>query len=1197
MRSIIIAIGIIMLTVFSGIAQAFYQLSPTDSTADSEPVGLIVKAGPTFDRTLQRSANGTPADVFQAFGNPAVRSLLPESATKLGKAAPGADHPAARIFVLTYPDTVSLEVMKKTLENEPWVDYVEYDRLMQLHQTPNDAFFTYQWGLQSTGQEVPIVDRISGRENDTIAWVPTIPGNDINFLSVHHYTGPRSPVVVGIIDTGSDLDHEDLQDHLWRNPGEIPDNGVDDDHNGFVDDYYGYDFSGDEYALPNDLIPDPDPTDPMGHGTHVAGIVSGVTDNALGIAGVASDAQIMTMKIFPAAFNSVVTQAIYYAVDNGAQVLNMSFGSPWPSNAVSEAIAYARSRGCLSICSAGNDGVETDNYPAADPNSLAIGAFSYDGAMAWFSTIGDFVDFVAPGEGILSLRADTTDLYADGGEPGVHIIEDTYYLASGTSMSAPHATGCAAVIMAFESGLSADEVADLLKSSCVDIVDPYREGDSFPGWDKYSGHGLIDLNQVLNQLAGITLDIETPQESDLVSGNVEVSGTAAGAAFTSFTLDYGPGSDPTSWTTIAGGNTPIENDVIGVWATGAMNGTYTLRLSSPSGHEDRVTITVGNVPTTEIITPIDRDTIRIISVVNGTSVAPDYLSSHLSVFPETAPGDIREVWSGTRPAVEDSLFTWSIDPAFGGWYYLVLETESESSTGADSVRVYVDNPYHLGYPVYIPSYAFNTPIMANLNPLFDNTMEVIIPTSNGLYVFEENGDPTPGWPRNLVNNFQSVPGVVDLDNDNLNDIVIASGNYMHAFTYFGEPFGNWPSEFVGGGEIYGVAVPLVCDLHNNYDLTGEPYILSVDAGGVVRAFDSYATPYSWQTGHLIVDVFHTNKAAVPKASVIDLGSYFGGPPDSDNELVVGGDGLWIYNAVTGHPYNTTDAQIRDYQSTHGMAIGNFDDDDQLEIAICYLPNDSPEWRVDVLKPDGTSLPGWPVNTGLSRYEYLMNPLAAGDVDGDHVPEIFVTAFFLTDAFVMAYRADGTSLLPENPDGTFLHIDGSCSAVSLTDITGDGAPEIILKSGEFFYGDEYLYALTPAGSLVPGYPLRIGFGMGNQLAAPITADINDNDSLNILTLESTGQQITAWDFPIEYHHRGHPWPRFRRDNWNSGILPLRPRYSPIYVIKMVNYMYRGQDFYFAPYIDHDTNCDGEFGVLDLVFVINLVYRGHNLPCEP
>ncbi len=1199
-RSLLLMAGtVFVLTAVTPKASAFFPNSNPANTRQNEPAGLIVKLQSEFDLNQQRTGapGGGAADIFRTFGNPAARPLLPEAATGLGKVAPGTEHPAARIFVLTFPDTIALDLMKEHLEAEPWVEYVEYDRLMTLHQAPNDPLYTYQWGLQNTGQTIPVVTRIPGEENDTLAWVPAVPGNDINFPVVHEYGGPRSPVVVGVIDTGSDLIHEDLQGHLWRNPGEIEDNGLDDDHNGFVDDYYGYDFSGDEFALPNELIPDPDPTDPLGHGTHVAGIISGVTDNALGIAGVAADARIMTIKVFPAAFNSVVAQSIYYATDNGAQVLNMSFGSPYPSKTVSDAIAYAHSRRVLSISSTGNDGVETYNFPAADSLTLGIGAFSYDGALAWFSTIGDFVDLVAPGEAILSLRAAGTDLYADGGEPGVHIVEEDYLIASGTSMSAPHAVGCAAVVMAFESGLSPDEIGALLKSACVDLVDPYLEGDSYPGWDKFTGHGLIDLNQVINQLAGITLSIETPHEGDLVSGTVEITGTAAGPAFSAFQLDYGSSIDPATWTTIATGNTAIENDILSLWSTGTSNGTYTLRLSSPSGHEDRVTITVGNLPNTEIISPIDGDSLAIIANIEGTSVAPDYRSSRFTVFPEIASDDTTVIWTGTRPVVDDSLLTWTIDPATSGWYYLKLTTEYDSGTKSDSVRVFIDNPYHLGWPVYIPSYAFYTPIMANLNPKFDQTMEVIIPSSNGLYVFEENGELTPGWPRNLADNFQSVPSVVDLDNDQLNDIVIASGNFMHALTYFGEPFANWPREFTGGGEIYGVAVPQVCDLHNNYDVTGEPYVLSIDAGGVVRAFDAYANAYSWQTGHLIVDVFHTNKAAVPKASVVDLGSYFGGTPDGDNELVVAADGLWVFNAVTGHPYNTTEAQIRDYESTHGMAIGNFDDDKQREIAICYLPNDSDEWHIEVLKADGTTLAGWPVNTGLSRDDLIMNPLAAGDVDGDQLPEIFVTAYFLSDAIVKAYHADGTSLLPENPDGTFLHIGGSCSAVSLTDITGDGDPEIILKAGQFFYGNEYLYALSPAGALLPGYPLRIGFGMGNQLAAPITADINANDSLNILTLESTGQQITTWDFPIEYQNRGHPWPRFRRDNWNSGILPMRPRYSPIYVIKMVNFMYRGQAFYFAPYIDHDANCDGDIGVIDLVFVVNHVFRGRALPCQP
>ncbi|MFC1476270.1 hypothetical protein ACFLQW_04645, partial [Candidatus Zixiibacteriota bacterium] len=125
------------------------------------------------------------------------------------------------------------------------MEYVEYDWLMQLFDTPNDPLFNWQWGLENTGQTFPMVERYEGCENDTLVWVSGTAGVDVDYSAIYNHPGPQVPVIVGIIDTGSDTEHEDLANRLWHNPGEIPGNGIDDDHNGYSDDYLGFDFSGD----------------------------------------------------------------------------------------------------------------------------------------------------------------------------------------------------------------------------------------------------------------------------------------------------------------------------------------------------------------------------------------------------------------------------------------------------------------------------------------------------------------------------------------------------------------------------------------------------------------------------------------------------------------------------------------------------------------------------------------------------------------------------------------------------------------------------------------------------------------------------------------------------------------------------------------------------------------------------------------
>jgi len=272
----------------------------------------------------------------------------------------------------------------------------------------------------------------------------------------------------------------------------------------------------------------------------------------------------------------------------------------------------------------------------------------------------------------------------------------------------------------------------------------------------------------------------------------------------------------------------------------------------------------------------------------------------------------------------------------------------------------------------------------------------------------------------------------------------------------------------------------------------------------------------------------------------------------------------------------------------------------LEIAVAYTPVGSSMFHLDVMKVNGSSLPGWPISTECSDDLYLLNSLSIGDVDGDGLPEMFITPYFIGEGFILAYRANGTPLLPENQDGRFIQLSGSSSPVSLVDITGDGQPEIMAKVGEFFFGDEYLYALTPDGEFVPGFPIHFGFGIGTQLAAPLTTDLDSDGFLNLLTLESSGLVATAWDFSTKFNSAVRPWPKFRRDNWNSGILPSFPArhqaYHILYIMKYINYLFRNGPP-FPPYDPSDLDCDGRITLMDLIFLINYVYRLGPKPCIP
>ncbi|NLY44128.1 MAG: S8 family serine peptidase [Clostridiaceae bacterium] len=304
----------------------------------------------------------------------------------------------------------------KALEKDPNVEYAEPDYIIKLNSTiPNDPWFYSQYGME----------RISAPD----AW-------DIN-------TGDPS-VVVGVLDTGIDYYHSDLINNIWINPGEIPGNGVDDDNNGYVDDYFGYDFADG----------DSDPSDFHGHGTHVAGIIAAEGNNNIGVAGVTWNCKVAAIKIFPdygdGTFVSKVAEALAYASMMNIKITNNSWGGSIYSQVLYDAIAAYKG---LFVAAAGNDSWDNDIYevyPACYDldNIISVAATNSADYLAGFSNYGDeSVDIAAPGDEIISCI------------PG-----NWYFELSGTSMAAPHVTGAAALIKSVCPDMLTDEIKDAILS-------------------------------------------------------------------------------------------------------------------------------------------------------------------------------------------------------------------------------------------------------------------------------------------------------------------------------------------------------------------------------------------------------------------------------------------------------------------------------------------------------------------------------------------------------------------------------------------------------------------------------------------------------------------------------------------------------------------------------------------------------------
>jgi subtilisin family serine protease len=302
------------------------------------------------------------------------------------------------------------------------VQYAEENFIYEAVAIPDDPLFRQLWGLT----------KISGPD----AW-------DIT-------TGDPS-IVIADTDTGADYNHVDLAANVWVNQGEICGNGIDDDNNGYIDDCVGWNFFDDNN----------DPMDTAGHGSNTAGIMGAVGNNGIGVTGVMWNANIMILKMGNGSFPlTAIIPAIDYAWQNGARIINASWGSPSYSTAIFEAIQRTNDAGVLFVTAAGNNGTNNDVrpfYPAnyAIPNIITVANTTQSDVLRTGSTPSNWgpttVHLAAPGTSILSTF------------PG-----DRYVAYVGTSQAAPHVAGVAGLILSVNPLLSPADVKDIILSS----VDP-----------------------------------------------------------------------------------------------------------------------------------------------------------------------------------------------------------------------------------------------------------------------------------------------------------------------------------------------------------------------------------------------------------------------------------------------------------------------------------------------------------------------------------------------------------------------------------------------------------------------------------------------------------------------------------------------------------------------------------------------------
>jgi subtilisin family serine protease len=408
---------------------------------------------------------------------------------------------------------------------------------------PNDPLFSSQWGLAAV--------------HAPAAWDVT------KGLAIVGVDTIRIPIA--IIDTGCEMNHPDLVPSFWTNPGEIPGNGLDDDNNGFVDDIHGWDFV-DAPSFPSSgdyLVRDNDPTDEMGHGTAMAGIAAAAINNAIGVTGLAPDCPLMILRAGNAdgyLQEDDVASALLYALDNGARVVNMSFGDTQASPMLEDVINYAGQNGLTMVAASGNFGTNGNIFPAAFGPVLCVGAINQNGARASFSSYGTALDLMAPGVSIVSTLM--------GGQYGA------FQGGSGTSFATAFASAAAGMVLARHPDWDPAMVMSVLKSSCDDLGDP--------GWDPLTGQGLLRADKAVNVGEALVAQITSPTmgQGFAQTDFLDVLGTAAGVYLQRWWLLSGVGENPAAWDTIVTvKSVQVVNDSLARWQNSQpVDTAYTLRL-------------------------------------------------------------------------------------------------------------------------------------------------------------------------------------------------------------------------------------------------------------------------------------------------------------------------------------------------------------------------------------------------------------------------------------------------------------------------------------------------------------------------------------------------------------------------------------------------------------------------------------------
>ncbi len=1128
---------LIWITLISLLLISLASIASADSDADFEamihPGHVLILTKPGFSPTVQSLLPEVPFTGLKAYQDWHIQPLSDYFPARSRGGKSGLSALLDNLYLVSFPDTTDVRQVVARLRSHGDIRFAEPDYRVQLYSWPTDSLFDQQWYLHNTGQGFYAIERNDGPGNDVLYIRHGKPGEDVNLAPLYDNPPADSvPVLVGIIDTGIDYLHPDLADNVYINPREIAGNGIDDDHNGFVDDFRGWDFSGDTISL--DVVGDNDVTDSIGHGTHVSGLVAAV-QNDIGISGYPGHISILPVKIFPNGYLSVSIAAILYSVEMGAKVLNLSWGFPYDSDILRQTLAYAVDRGCLPVAAAGNFGSSMLTYPGSFPETFTVGGTNADGFMTFFSTYGPFLDIVAPARDILSLRAAGTDLYAPD-EAGVRIIADRYYLADGTSMAAPIVAGAAAMLWSFQPGLTADEIRNVLRQSADDLVDPWDDGQYLPGYDTLSGWGRLNVGRAFEMIEAPAVYIADPAQNDIVTGDVTIRLKRTGGYGGPVDVYVGEGITPAAWTQIYHADAVTQPTTDVVWPDKGMAGYYSLRAVTSTG-EDQVAVRVVNGAIIEITSPNDGGEIKYLAQIYCNAYAPAYDSTVVS-YRMDGESEYTRLFAGTNLYFDEKIFEWPLFNLAEGHYTIKLTMYDGAGRQADSVDVMVRSAMRAGFPVQLPGFAAISPGVCDIDG--DGFKEIVIGCQHGLFAFNHDGTLLDGFPVLTDKDMRSMPAFDDIDGDGLDDIIAVGQNTVGCFNYRGQALAGWPKTASTGMTFSSYPIPVATKLYDSADSV----FLYFTKYGEVHAYRYDGNPYFYSLGGLFTaldpNIFDTSLYAgltLPMVTAADL-------DDNGITEVVGLystsmplSGIYLWNGRNGLPaFDWQTPLARRVRQMHGGMLADVNDDGILDVVASVLDTNQ-TFTLIVATNGNEDLPGWPVHMeGLA--DWIGTTPVCADIDNDGSKEIVVAYFGYDISRIYAFNSDGTPYVdnPSVPYGMLISSPTTLSNIVVADIDGNGVPNLISRGGYIFPGTGYerIFAWEPNGDLTPGFPIVTP--TVQVVSTPFTPVIDDLDGDNRLEMIMTGDDggLFVWDLEAPDDTALMPWPKLFGDSKNSAI---------------------------------------------------------------